>query len=54
MTVGQILESDEETLLRLRLFGRGCYEELRDRLHNMRLLHRDARLGESGPEEQTD
>jgi hypothetical protein len=45
MTVGQVLESSEELLLGLQNFGRGSYDELRERLNKLRLLPLDAKLG---------
>ncbi len=50
MTIGQVLEKSEEELLALRNFGRKSYDELRERLDELRLLP----AGAGGEEEILD
>ena len=44
-TVGQVIGSDEKTLIELRNFGRKSYDELRERLDEMGILPLEADLG---------
>jgi len=46
MTVGQVLEKNEDELLALRNFGRKSYEELKDKLIEMGFLQAEAPIEE--------